>query len=732
MMRATCKQKIIFGFSACLFIFALGMIGNLIIMNKISREIAFANKTNQLLKNMYLVREQQKDFLITKDPQYVEASNASIAMLTGLIDQLNSQCASSVQCEKLNDMARIIDNYGSAFQTTAENIQQMGNYKNEMASISEQMLTICKTEIKEKIADIQNMALVMGEEVSPVYDEIVKESDARVLKLNDARTYETTFIMYNDPEYIEKFRAKTAELDASCDDFKYLINLSKDDELKSTTVKVQALFDDYKSTFEQIVQLWQANTQITDEMLSHSDAMTNLVVQLQHDSEQQVAAARSLTVRLTVLLLVMGLGIGLVVSWLIVRSITKPLESILDVIHRMADGDLTQRIEIHNHDELGELASTINTLISKWREILARVLNSSVQLKSSSNKMNSFSIEISEDSKKLNEVSRETATTISVLVESVTDVIRNIEEQTDSVVRTTSSSSLMATNIETLQNSVKEQVTLVEECFSSVEDLTESIENISDNSRQTNELAAEMDRKAKQGDAAVKQALDGMKDIVEGSNQITGIIEVITSIAMQTNLLALNAAIEAARAGDAGKGFAVVADEVRQLADQTSEATKQIEQLIIDSSTRANKGVEYMNEVDQAITSVLETADQVTGLSESVEKATMQQREKSKSITQSVENLSKFSHKILQIIDQQTENTVEVSEAMKNLSHISEEINNAMKDQVSGTKKIEQSITDVQTVAQQNDAGAAESVAVSGDILKDASELTELVALFKV
>ena len=112
---------------------------------------------------------------------------------------------------------------------------------------------------------------------------------------------------------------------------------------------------------------------------------------------------------------------------------------------------------------------------------------------------------------------------------------------------------------------------------------------------QANTLATDTSTVAERGGAVVSNAVAAMARIEESSRKISDIIGVIDEIARQTNLLALNAAVEAARAGDAGRGFAVVASEVRSLAQRSSQAAKDIKDLITNSNSQVKDGVDLVN-----------------------------------------------------------------------------------------------------------------------------------------
>ena len=211
---------------------------------------------------------------------------------------------------------------------------------------------------------------------------------------------------------------------------------------------------------------------------------------------------------------------------------------------------------------------------------------------------------------------------VNSLIDSMSSVISEIRV---AALEVTNASGEISASTTDLSQRTEEQAASLEETSASMEEISATVKKNADNANEANHLAAETRQVADRGGQVVARAVEAMACIEESSGKISDIIGVIDEIARQTNLLALNAAVEAARAGEAGRGFAVVASEVRSLAQRSSQAAKDIKDLITNSNGQVKEGVDLVNRAGTALTEIIESIKKVADVVSDIANASAEQ-----------------------------------------------------------------------------------------------------------
>jgi methyl-accepting chemotaxis protein len=176
-----------------------------------------------------------------------------------------------------------------------------------------------------------------------------------------------------------------------------------------------------------------------------------------------------------------------------------------------------------------------------------------------------------------------------------------------------------------LAQRTEQQAASLEQTSAAMEEISATARKNAENAEHANRSARGARKIAERSGQVVGRTVDAMAKIETSSRKIADIIGVIDEIARQTNLLALNAAVEAARAGEAGRGFAVVASEVRSLAQRSSQAAKDIKDLITNSTGEVREGVDLVNQAGSALTEIVASIKEVAGIVAEIASASSQQ-----------------------------------------------------------------------------------------------------------
>lgn len=219
-----------------------------------------------------------------------------------------------------------------------------------------------------------------------------------------------------------------------------------------------------------------------------------------------------------------------------------------------------------------------------------------------------------------------------------------------------------------LNDRTQQQAASLEETASSMEEMTAAVKHNAENAREASSVTQTTAEQARSGVSVMQNAISSMEQINESSQKINDIIGLIDSIAFQTNLLALNAAVEAARAGEHGRGFAVVAGEVRNLAGKSSEAAKDIRDLIEDTVKKVSEGTHHVKGSGDALNEIVESITNVNQIIEEIATSSNEQSEGVSLVNTSITNIDTAVQQNAALVEESAATAEELGEMAKIMS----------------------------------------------------------------
>lgn len=375
--------------------------------------------------------------------------------------------------------------------------------------------------------------------------------------------------------------------------------------------------------------------------------------------------------RNSIILTVSILAVVLTLFYIFLNYSFKPIFNLMNTTKRVADGDLTQVIEIKSKDEIGKLAATFNAMIASLRNVIARSSEVSEQVAATSEELSAASEELTASSEQVSNMIFEVADDAKLQTSSINQSSIGINNMIENITN-------VNLNMNLINDATRNTLESAKKGIISSKDAVEKINNLKLSTQKTSE---DIDK------------------LNYSSKEIENIVFTISQIAEQTNLLALNAAIEAARAGEAGRGFSVVADEVRKLAEETSGSSKQISDLIVNiqkqieyavSSMKMNiedvgKSAEIVNKSSLNFSEILDEINNVAMQIKDVVRLTEEVSNSSKSVDENFDVVIELSDKTLnsaksvaESAEQQTAAMEEISSSAMNLAALASELRDSI------------------------------------------------------
>ena len=514
----------------------------------------------------------EKRFLLTGDDADIDQAKALIASANGHVATLKKRLVVPVDLETLKIIDDGAQDYRSLLEQMAQNIKARNT----------------------AMATLDKAAFALEGRIG-IEDDLYATNSL----LRQIRQYERNFLVNHDEDVVKTF-------DVTADRALATIKSSAmDDDLKQP---IEDMFKTYVDDFHTTVTLLTKSQQTQEQVSQSTDASLSAANTLRTVQQGKMTRDERSAMVLILTSASIVIVLGIVLSWLLTRSIVRPVREAVELARKVASGDLRDSIHSDRGDEFGQLLRALGSMVSALRELVQEINTSANEIASSAEELSTVTDQTSAGINRQRDQTDQVATAMNEMVATVNDVARSAEEAFSAA------------------GSASDKANSGEKAVEGTLSLVTSLHD------------------------EVAKAMTRIQGLQADTQNIGSVLDVIKSVADQTNLLALNAAIEAARAGDQGRGFAVVADEVRALAKRTQNSASEIESLITQlvasagdsvktmeaGSTLANRTLENARDTGQAITAIASAVNDIRQFNSQIATAAEQQTSVAEEINQNV------------------------------------------------------------------------------------------------
>lgn len=605
-----------------------------------------SNLAGRLQTNMLMVRLNVAAFLRNGSNKSVEQYNNYLEKMNAFIEEAHKEIQDPKRAKNVDALTDNMNLYVKGFARIVE-------IRGERENIVSGRLRDSGPRIEKYLMEIMASAKE-DNDADASY-----EAGMILHHIMLGRLYGQKFLATNAPDDYELVKSEIANV---LNGVSALDALLQDYTRRALNAKVKEEAQIYIAAYDKLVTIiYERNAILNDtflkvgpKILIAAEDMNSSVKEEQDILGPLVQAKSQNAIRLTLIVACIAILAGIAFAFILTRSITGPIQKVVEFITQVAKGDFTSSLEIDQQDEVGTMARALNQTTIELGAMIKDITGGVRTLTSSSTELATISTQLSATS--------EDAVGRANSVASATEEI--------------------SVNMSSVSAAMEQSSSNIGMVASASEEMSATVNEIAQNAAKAKTVSE---------DAVVQSQKTATKvnELGTAANKIGKVTEVITEISEQTNLLALNATIEAARAGEAGKGFAVVANEIKELAKQTAEATVDIKIQIEGMQDTTGATISDIQVISDVIT---EINDIITTIATAVEEQSAATSEISGNIAQASAGIGEVN-----------ENVAQSSVAVQDVSRDISEISNGSSEINNSSQNVNQSANELSALAEQLD-----------------------------
>lgn len=527
------------------------------------------------------------------------------------------------------------------------------------------------------------------------YKELISgPSETRVttMKINELVSQQSNnlrgFLLNGDTTLLERTRKLSAETNELID--RLLVDEYLTGNIQSIVKDIQIMNQSFIKGAEDIALMYETDrekaiTQANFFIIPVGDSIITKTIDLIAYTEEILATSiekndSKITSIITIvnIILFIALIITTIIALVFANMITKPMNHLTKLAEKVANGNLViEKIRFKGKDEIFQLSESFYRMVDGLTALISRVVDNAQQLAASSEQLTSSA--------------EETTKAAEHIVHSVESISTGSEQQSTLSHENAIATREISANIQSLAEGAVFMTNKAEESLQFTQEGSNLIDQTVINMQTISDSVENMDERI--------QLLN------ERSKQIHTILDVISGIAEQTNLLALNAAIEAARAGQDGRGFAVVADEVRKLAEQSSQSTIQINDIIQEINRDVHASVDLLDKVKDGVKVGLDSVNVTQNKFQAISTSIAYISKQINKLTTTTQSLSEKSMLISQSVEQISVVADQTSQESTTISASTEEALASMQEITASATSLSLMAEDLQALTSQFDLG---------------------------